>query len=202
MRSKNVELMQNIIQYIDDTYSKIGRTPSYREIASKFNVDCSIISRYVKEMADRGMIKITPGSRGIRTASMDKNDKDNIQIGVIGAIACGTPIYTEENVETYISFPRQFLGSGKFYILRAVGNSMVNAGIEDGDLVIVRQQETAEQGQIVVALINDEATLKRFYRDDKKQMIRLHPENDEMEDMYFESIAIQGIAVKVLKDLE
>ena len=78
---------------------------------------------------------------------------------------------------------------------------MINAGIDDGDYVIVKQQEIAEQGQIVVALINDESTLKRYYLDNKKQRVRLHPENDEMEDMFFKNISIQGIAVKVIKDL-
>ena len=78
---------------------------------------------------------------------------------------------------------------------------MIKAGIEDGDFVIVKQQETAEIGQIVVALIDNEATLKRYYIDDKKQQVRLHPENDKMQDMYFKNIVIQGIAVKVIKDL-
>ena len=78
---------------------------------------------------------------------------------------------------------------------------MINAGINNGDYVIVKQQESAEQGQIVVALIEDEATLKRYYLDDKKKKIRLHPENDNMQDMYFDKISIQGVAVKVIKDL-
>ena len=78
---------------------------------------------------------------------------------------------------------------------------MINAGIDDGDLVIIRQQDTANEGQIVVALIDNEATLKRYYLDNKKKKIRLHPENDELDDMFFDEIAIQGVAVKILKDL-
>ena len=78
---------------------------------------------------------------------------------------------------------------------------MINAGVSSGDYVIVRKQETAEEGQIVVALVDDEATLKRYYRDTKTKRIRLHPENDAMQDMYFNNIQIQGIAVKVIKDL-
>ena len=97
--------------------------------------------------------------------------------------------------------PTEFLGSGKYFILKASGNSMIKANIEDGDYVIIKQQETAEVGQIIVALINDEATLKRYYLDDKRQKVRLHPENDEMQDMYFKNVIIQGIAVKVIKDL-
>ena len=79
---------------------------------------------------------------------------------------------------------------------------MINAGISDGDLVVVRQQETAEEGQIVVALIDNEATLKRYYLDNRHKRIRLHPENDKMEDMFYKTISIQGVAVKVIKDLQ
>ena len=79
---------------------------------------------------------------------------------------------------------------------------MINAGISDGDLVVVRQQETAEEGQIVVALIDNEATLKRYYLDKRHKRIRLHPENDKMEDMFYKTISIQGVAVKVIKDLQ
>jgi repressor LexA len=79
---------------------------------------------------------------------------------------------------------------------------MINAGIQDGDFVIIRQQSTADEGQIVVAMTeDDECTLKRYYKDTKNKKIRLHPENDTMQDMYYDNIQIQGIAVKVLKDL-
>ena len=120
---------------------------------------------------------------------------------IVGEVACGTPILAEENIECFVTFSRELLGSGKFFILRAKGESMINAGIEDGDLVIVRQQDTAEEGQIVVALIENEATLKRYYTDKKQNKIRLHPENDEMKDMFFDMISIQGVAVKILKDI-
>ena len=79
---------------------------------------------------------------------------------------------------------------------------MIDAGIDDGDLVLIRQQSTAEEGQIVVALMEDEATLKRFYTEPENGIIRLHPENHTMEDIIVENCIIQGVAVKVLKDLE
>ena len=78
---------------------------------------------------------------------------------------------------------------------------MINAGIVDGDWILFRQQDTAEEGQIVIARVDNEATLKRYYLDKKRKKVRLHPENDEMEDMFFDSINIQGIAVKVIKNL-
>ena len=79
---------------------------------------------------------------------------------------------------------------------------MINANIEDGDIVVIREQNYADEGQIIVALIDDAATLKRYYLDRKKRKIRLHPENDEMEDMYFSKVDIQGVVKKVIKDVE
>ena len=79
---------------------------------------------------------------------------------------------------------------------------MIGANIDDGDLVIVRQQDTAKEGEIVVALVNDEATLKRFYIDKKRKKIRLHPENPELSDMFFDKVDIQGVAIKVIKDVK
>ena len=96
-----------------------------------------------------------------------------------------------------------FLGAGNYFVLMAKGESMINAGIDDGDYVVIRQQPSAEEGQIVVAMVEDgEATLKRYYKDKRRKKVRLHPENDEMEDMFFDSIEIQGVAVKVIKNLE
>ena len=172
MRSKNEQTLSAILTLINDCYFQEGTYPSLQQIANAVGLSTTQTYRYVDELIKRG------------------------------EIACGGPILAEENIESYVTFSKELLGSGKFFILRAKGDSMINAGINDGDLVIVRQQETAEIGQIVVALIGNEATLKRYYLDNKRKKIRLHPENDKMEDMFFDDIAIQGIAVKVLKDLE
>ena len=201
MRTKDKELMNKMLNYINDNFEKTGRTPTYREIAKEFSITSGCVSNYIKEMAEKNMLENSSGSRGIRTLKMKKSNNPIEQLGVVGSIACGSPMYAEENIETYISFPRALLGNGEFFILRANGESMIDAGIDDGDLVIIRKQETAEEGDIIVALINDEATLKRFYRDKKRRKIRLHPENAKLEDMYFDNIAIQGVAIKVIKDL-
>lgn len=201
MRSKSADLMKQMLGYINSTYETTGRTPTYREIANEFSITSACVSNYIKEMTERNMLVHTSGSRGIKTVKMQKSKMANAKLPLIGSIACGTPMLAEQNIEAYIPFPKELLGTGTFFILKASGDSMINAGIDDGDLVIVRQQETAEDGEIVVALINDETTLKRFYKDDKKRKIRLHPENACYDDMYFESIEIQGVATKVIKDL-
>lgn len=201
MRSKNKELMTKMLNFIDSEYQKNGLAPTLREIASEFNITSACVSHYVTEMKEKGLIQSNGKSRGIKTSKIQSMINEVSYLPVVGSIACGTPLLAEENIEKYLPIPTEFLGNGKYFILRANGDSMIKANIKDGDYVIIKQQETAEVGQIIVALINDEATLKRYYLDDKRQKVRLHPENDEMQDMYFKNVIIQGIAVKVIKDL-
>lgn len=200
MRSKSIDLMNNIIEFIDQVFSEKGRAPTQTEIADRFNVTHTCIGNYIREMESKGMIERQSGSRGIMTKSMLKR-MNTLQLPIVGTIACGEKMFAEQNIRGYLSISSEILGKGSFYVLEASGESMINAGVNDGDYVIIRIQETAEEGQIVVALVDEEATLKRYYRDVKNKKIRLHPENDAMQDMYFDKVQIQGIAVKVIKDL-
>lgn len=201
MKGKNVALMDKIVEYIESQYQQNNRAPSMREIANHFDMAVSSIKWYIDILVDKGILSNNSGSRGLVTTKMSKSKFETTEIPIVGSIACGSPLLAEENIESYIPIPKAFLGTGKFFVLRANGNSMINAGINNGDYVIVKQQETAEQGDIVVALIDDEATLKRYYIDERKKMIRLHPENNDLEDMFFKDIKIQGVAKKVIKDL-
>ena len=125
-----------------------------------------------------------------------------VPVGIIGSISCGIPQTEEEHCEDYVRLPEKLVGKGTFYLLRASGDSMVNVGIDDGDLVLIRQQRNAEPGQIVVALADNMNTLKRYLLDSEGQAY-LHPENEAYPDIHPENeLAIQGVAVKVLKDLE
>ena len=200
MRKKNPELYQTIKNYVELHYEKEGRSPTVREIESGTGITRPTVQRYLTAMRESGEIEYN-GIRGVRTMSMSKTTRETTSVALVGAIACGSPIYAEENVQEYYRFPVALLGQGNFFLLRAKGESMIEAGISDGDLVLVRQQNTAEPGQIVVALIDDEATLKRFYPEPEYHRIRLHPENETMDDIYVENCLVQGIAVKVLKDL-
>mgnify|MGYP001851965194 FL=1 len=201
MRTKNNALMEKIIEFIEKSYSISGRSPTIREIADALQVSKSCVGEYLNEMEKRKLVQNAGGSRGIITLKMAKTKNSTSNLPVVGSIACGSPLLAEENIECYLPIPNEFLGNGEFFILRANGESMIDAGICDGDYVIIRKQENAEEGQIIVALIDDEATLKRYYLDKTKKRIRLHPENKEMKDMYFNSIIIQGVAVKVIKDI-
>lgn len=202
MRSKNEQTLSAILTLINDCYFQEGTYPSLQQIANAVGLSTTQTYRYVDELIKRGEIDKKGKFGDLQTKEIANTICNNNRLPIVGEIACGGPILAEENIESYVTFSKELLGSGKFFILRTKGDSMINAGINDGDLVIVRQQETAEIGQIVVALIGNEATLKRYYLDNKRKKIRLHPENDKMEDMFFDDIAIQGIAVKVLKDLE
>lgn len=198
MKVMSESVFNAIIKFVDDYYFSNGKTPTLQEIANEVKLDKSNVSRNLKVMKERGLINL---DNGIKTNKILKRLTEMSDIPVVGTIACGTPMLAEENIETYIPISKALLGCGNFFALHAQGNSMIKANIDDGDLVIVRQQNSANEGEIVVALVDNETTLKRYYLDKKKKKVRLHPENDEMEDMYFDEISIQGVAVKVLKDL-
>lgn len=199
MRSKDTALIEQIKKSIEKAYEESGRTPSVREIATEVGCSYSTVSRYLTEMMSRGVITREGGM--YETETIAKMNLETVPVAVVGSVSCGPLTFAEENIEEYIKLPKSLLGAGKFFILHASGQSMIGAGIEDGDLVVIRQQETAEPGQIVVALVEDEVTLKRFFPDPQNGCIRLHPENKRMKDIIVDNCQIQGVAVKVLKDL-
>lgn len=201
MRTKNLDLMNNIVEFVNQEYYSCSKTPSMQEIADHFHISKSLVFYYIKDMKEKGLIDYDGSARGIKTPSMEKVNDDVELVPLVGSIACGPQMLAEENIEKYLPIPKGLLGRGKHFALIASGDSMINAGINNGDCVFIRKQDTAEIGQIVVALIGNETTLKRYYLDEKRKQVRLHPENDNMEDMFFKTIQIQGVAVKVMKDL-
>lgn len=203
MRSKNEETILNIIEYINEKFFTVREIPSVQEIADHIGVVKSTVSKYLTEMENRGLITRDNTHYSIETLKMKKTMKNTQQLPIVGNIACGTPILAEQNIESYLTISGDFLGTGTFFVLMAKGDSMINAGINDGDYVIVRQQPSAEEGQIVVAMVEDgECTLKRYYKDKRRKKIRLHPENEKMKDMFFDTIEIQGVALKVIKNID
>ena len=203
MRYKNPEKMKQIEDYINAQYFEHNNIPTVQQISDNVGLSASTVQGYLYEMQEKGILVLTGGWKSVRTRRMLKDGTGNIKVAVLGRIACGEPLFAEENIESFVTLSKDLLGSGEFFALWARGNSMINAGINDGDLVIVRRQEDAENGQIVVALCdNENATLKRLYKDEKLHKIRLHPENDDMDDMIFDDIQIQGVAIKVLKNVE
>ena len=198
MRSKDKTLMAAIEKFVSDYTDSNGISPTMQEVADGVGSSKATVQRYIAQLCDDGILDYS----GYRTMTSTKTKAAAIRVPVLGTIACGIPKFAEENIEEYVRLPVALFGKGNFFILRAYGDSMIKAGIDNGDLVLIRQQNYADEGQIVVALMEDEATLKRFYPEPKKHRIRLHPENSRMDDIYVDNCEIQGIAVKVLKDLE
>ena len=198
MRTKNQDTIRDIERFVREYNDNNGRSPTMQEISKAVGVSTATAHRYVVSMAEDGIIDYC----GVRGTYSAKSKSEASTAPVVGTIACGTPILAEENIEQYVRLPVSLFGRGNFFILKAKGESMIDAGIDDGDYVVIRQQDTADPGQIVVALLEDEATLKRYYPEPEKKRVRLHPENEAMDDIIVKHCDIQGIAISVIKSLE
>ena len=202
MRTKNTDYISAIEKFVSSYLDETGVSPTIREISDGTGLTKSTVADYVAYMRESGILDGDGSHRSLVTKKDKSTRQQTLRVPVLGAVSCGVPKLAEENIEEYVRLPVALFGRGSFYLLRANGDSMIEAGIDDGDLVLIRQQSTADEGQIVVALMEDEATLKRFYPEPENGIIRLHPENHTMEDIIVENCIIQGVAVKVLKDLE
>ncbi len=199
MQSKDPKRIDAIRSFVQTFEKQNGRTPTVREIAGGTGISRSAAQRYLVAMDGDRDFSYHDGC--IETPLTRRTQMRSTMVGVIGEIACGLPRYADEVAEEYLPLPVSLTGEGEFFLLRAVGESMIEAGISDGDLVLIRKQNTARTGQIVVALTEDEATLKRYFPEPGKRRIRLHPENSSMKDLYVPDCLIQGVAVKVIKEL-
>lgn len=199
MRTKDPETAAHIRRCIDAHIRRTGVAPSIREIAAATGISRPTVQRYLVVMGARGDISYENGR--IATAATEKLAAEQVTVPLIGEIACGVPNYAEEHVEAYLRLPRAWVSNERCYLLRARGDSMIEAGIAEGDLVLVAEGSTARAGQIAVVLVGDETTLKRYYPEPEKRRIRLHPENREMQDIYVENARVQGVALKVIKSL-
>lgn len=199
MREKNPETAARIRRCIDRYCMETGTAPSIRAIADATGIPRPTVQRYLVALGSSGEISYEGGK--ITTGATEKFSGEQVTVALLGEVACGLPGYAEEHIETYLRLPRALVGSGNCYLLRARGESMIEAGIAPGDLVLVRESATALPGQIAVVLVGEEATLKRYYPEPEKKRIRLHPENREMPDLYVTHAVVQGVAVKVIKEL-
>jgi repressor LexA len=200
MRSKSVELMLRIKEYIEEYFERYSSTPTVRQISASMKISVSSAHRYLVSMAEKEMLTYENGV--LSTTKIDMMNPAFRPAAIVGSIPCGTPDEREAQVEEYLPLSVSFFGNGEFYALRASGDSMIEAQINDGDLVIIREQQTAEIGDIVVALTDeDKNTLKRLCFDKRQQSYYLHPENKEMDDIYVASLRVQGVATHVIKTL-
>jgi len=195
---------KGIYDYIVRDIKTKGFPPTIAEIRKEFYFKSpTAVSDHLSAIARKDYIKRhSYTSRGIKLVKSSGNGKDIVQIPVVGTIAAGEPIQTLEEIQETISIPKDELGNtGIHYALRVQGNSMIDEGIFDGDVVIIRKQETADNGQSVVAIIDgDSATLKKLYHE--KNKIRLQPANPLFLPFYPKEIEIRGIVVKIIRNSE
>ena len=206
MRSKSQKLMNEISAYVDQYYNERHTVPSVNEIAKGIGVAKATAYRYLVAMNDLGMLSYDGPSRTIVTKMISKFSDSTVPAPVVGAIPCGTPEEEEENIQEYVSLPVSLFGKGEFYILKASGDSMVDAGIEDGDLVVIRKQQEASVGDIVVALDESNAnTLKKYGGIDAAShaAILLYQNQEKYPDkrILVKELIVQGVARHVIKAL-
>ena len=198
MRSKDPKLMQEIIDFVDRYYDAYHCTPTTREIAENTSLGKSAVYNYLAEMRDNGMIDYD--GKMIVTEAIQKRITEYNRAGVLGSIPCGALTLEEEAIEDFVDLPINIFGGGDLFILHAYGDSMIGAGIDSGDLVVVQKRSYALDGDIVVAYVEGEGnTLKRFYNDEKKKMVILHPENEKYQDIIVKDCKIQGIVTTIIK---
>ena len=196
LTARQAQILELIRQYISET----GYPPTRAEIAKELGFkSANAAEEHLKALARKGAIEMIPGtSRGIRIAELADQG-----LPIVGRVAAGDPILAEENIEDRIDLPAGFFQPQADYLLRVRGDSMIDAGILDGDLLAVHKTQQVTNGQIVVARIDQEVTVKRFQRTKKRNQILLLPENEAYSpievDLANQSFAIEGLSVGVIR---
>ena len=207
---KMSEKQRNIYRFIVDYIDENNYPPSVREIGEAAGLSStSTVHGYLQRLEKRGLIhrdesksraiSIVDSAETNRAGDLKQLDADMISIPVVGDVTAGVPILAHENIEEYLTLPRSIATHEDSFVLNVKGESMINAGILNGDKIIVRKQNWAQNGDIVVALIEDEATVKTFYIDDDH--IRLQPENDAYEPILVREVNILGKVIGVFRIL-
>lgn len=190
MKVFNESLLDAMLDYIKTYQVRNGKSPSYRNIKEQFNLSSlSIVNRYVEVLSSRG--ELNKNAKGEIDISSNLDAGSTITAPIVGTVTCGQPIYAQENIEGNYQLPTAIFGKGEHFLLHAEGDSMIEAGIRNGDLLVVRKTESAVNGQIVVALLGDEATVKTFYK--HSDHVVLHPENERYEDIITTNVQILGV---------
>ena len=196
LTARQAQILELIRQYISET----GYPPTRAEIAKELGFkSANAAEEHLKALARKGAIEMIPGtSRGIRIAELADQG-----LPIVGRVAAGDPILAEENIEDRIDLPAGFFQPQADYLLRVRGDSMIDAGILDGDLLAVHKTQQVTNGQIIVARIDQEVTVKRFQRTKKRNQILLLPENEAYSpievDLANQAFAIEGLSVGVIR---
>ncbi len=204
--SKLSNRQQTILEFIKNEVREKGYPPSVREIGEAVGLaSSSTVHGHLDRLEKKGLIRRDPTKP--RAIEILNQNPDEVpfpvhiaKVPVVGRVTAGVPITATENIEEYFPLPSHFVGDNQMFMLSVVGDSMIEAGIHNGDYVIVRQQQTANNGDIVVAMTEeDEATVKTFYKE--RDHIRLQPENSTMEPLRLKKVTILGRVVGLFRDI-
>lgn len=191
-KTKNEEV---VFAFIQKFITENGYAPCVREVCSACNIkSTATVFNIINRLKERGLLEKSEVKR--RAIALKSK---TVSVPVVGTVAAGQPIFAAENLEGYVSLPENFFAGGELFMLNMQGSSMIKIGMFDGDKVVVRKQSTAENGDIVVALVDDSATVKRFYKKDGKFI--LHPENDDMQDFIFDEVSVMGKVVGLIRNI-
>ena len=192
---------QKVLDFIRHYNREQGYPPSVREICVGLNLkSTSTAHGYLERLERKGFIRRDPSRpRAIELLEDRETMRDSISIPIIGQVAAGEPLFAQEHIEDYVRLPIDFfhLSEDETFVLRIHGQSMINAGILDGDHIVVERTQSAHNGEIVVALVGDDATCKRYFRE--TDHIRLQPENDTMDPIIVRDVSILGRVVGLLR---
>ena len=191
------EKLIKIMDYIRKFSEENGYTPSVREIGKECGIkSTATVHSYLEKLQNKGYLNKATNKK--RSVTIGKSS--GVTIPLIGTVTAGQPVFAYENYEDYYTFPVGEFRGEDLFMLRVSGTSMIKAGIMDGDKIIVRRQQTAENGEIVVALVDDSATVKRLFR--KGGKVILHPENDALDDMVYEptEVSVLGKVVGLMRN--
>ncbi len=199
MKKPRGKTQNRILDFIKSEISTKGYPPSVREICNAVNLkSTSTVHGHLARLEKSGLIKrdtLIPRSIQI----IEKKESSVKLIPLVGRVTAGVPILAEEDIDDYVSLPECMIGQGDFFILTVRGESMIEIGINDGDNVVVRKQADADNGDIVVAMIKDEATVKRYFKEGNK--IKLKPENSSMKPIICDNVEILGKVVSLYRIL-
>ena len=199
-RSNGLRKQDEILDYLKKVVSKRGYPPSVREIGEALGLSStSTVHAHLAKLEHRGLIKRDPTKpRAIEI--VDETTNPVLGVPLVGRVTAGMPITAIEEVEDYLPIPPHHRTANELFALRVCGESMVGAGIFDGDIVYVKRQQTADNGEIVVAMSEDgEATVKRFFKE--QDHIRLQPENASMQPLFYNDVTILGKVIGLYRDL-
>lgn len=195
------EKQSEILEYIKQQILERGFPPAVREICEAVHLkSTSSVHSHLETLEKNGYIRrdpTKPRAIEILDDSFNLTRREMAQVPIIGRVAAGEPLLAEQNIEDYFPIPVEKLPNAQTFLLRVRGDSMVNAGIFDRDYILVEQRNTAENGEIVVALVEDGATVKRFFKEDGHY--RLQPENDAMEPIIVDEVTVLGKMIGLLR---